>query len=45
MHAPIPPRLDREEPELAMEDDIPTSGADDPEHWDTARDEGAPESE
>ena len=45
MHAPIPPRLDREEPELWMEDDIPTPAADEAERWETARDEPAPERE
>lgn len=45
MHAPIPPRLDREEPELSMEDDIPTSAPDEAEHWDTSHDEGTPEPE
>ncbi|WP_427913244.1 hypothetical protein ACPWT1_21920 [Ramlibacter sp. MMS24-I3-19] len=45
MHAPIPPRLDREEPELWMEDDIPTPAADEAERWEMGRDEPAPKPE
>lgn len=45
MHAPLPPRLDREEPEFAIEDDIPTPAADEAERWETSRDDGGPEPE
>lgn len=45
MHAPIPPRLEQEEPELATEDDIPTPAADEAERFEQSRDEGVAEPE
>lgn len=42
MHAPLPPRLEQEEPELAVEDDIPTPAADEAERNEASHDEGVP---